>query len=135
MEEILAKYHEQYLLLGFDHTFLSTTLPEEALLFGIRQPEALVNEVKELFLPFKEDFAIGQSINKLSGGENAILCLIFYSCLAKYLHKPVKILLYNLMESLSQLNRTKLQKALKHYSTYGIRFYILKNNEVQEING
>jgi hypothetical protein len=124
-------YKEKYLLIDFDHTFLASSLKEEALLFGVLQPESLLKQVTSLFLPFKADFFPTHSLDKLSGGENAILAVIFYTCLIIHKKKEIPLLLNNIFESLSPLNCQKLKKFLLQQKNRGIiAFQLIDENPV-----
>ncbi len=123
-----AELEEKYFLLDFDHTFLAASLKEEALLFGITSQSQLLEPVVEYFRTFKPDFLASYPIDKLSGGENAILAVIFYASLAVHKNKSIHFLLHNIMESLSLTNRKHLNRLLSEFHQQGLKFSTLKND-------
>jgi len=127
------KSDERYLLIDFDHTFLSSSLREEALLFGVNQYKKLVFEVSAKFKKFKEDFRKEQSLDELSGGENALLAVIFYTALAESKNKPVQFLFSNILESLSEKNRELLKEIMIDHQKNGQQFYILVENQIKRL--
>ena len=127
------KQDERFLLIDFDHTFLSSTLREEALLFGVNQYKKLVYEVSVKFKKFKEDFSEEQSLDELSGGENALLAVIFYTSLAEHKNKSVQFLFSNILESLSEKNRELLKEILIDHQKNGQQFKILVENQIKSL--
>jgi len=125
---------EEYFLLEFDHTFLAASLKEEALLFGVKLPDQFLPDIVQKFQIFKPDFEIDHPLDHLSGGENAILAVIFYSALARYKSKSLKFLLHNIMESLSTSNRDILKKILKEFMSHNLSYYIWQKDNPVEIN-
>jgi len=124
---------EKYFFLEFDHTFLATSLKEEALLFGVKYPELFLPDIILKFQIFKSDFNIDHPLDHLSGGENSILAVIFYSALARFKNKPLEFLLYNILESLSASNRIILKDILKEFRNYNISYYCWRNDELVDI--
>jgi ABC-type iron transport system FetAB ATPase subunit len=130
----IEKLEDKYFLLNFDHTFLAASLQEEALLFGVNHHSQLLQESVQKFQAFKPDFTLLHPIDHLSGGENAILAVIFYSALALHKHKNLNFLLHNILESLSPANRTALKAILAEYQRQGISYNLLQNNEVVPVS-
>ncbi len=128
MIENSAELEEKYFLLDFDHTFLASSLREEALLFGVTSQSQLLDPVVEYFRLFKPDFLVSYPIDNLSGGENAILAVIFYSAIAVYKKKTTHFLLHNIMESLSDSNRVNIKNILAEFRHQGICYSVLENN-------
>ena len=131
---IKKKLEEEYFLLNFDHTFLAASLQEEALLFGVNCHAHLLQESVQKFQSFKPDFTLQHPLHHLSGGENAILAVIFYSALALHKHKSLNFLLHNILESLSPANRTALKAVLAEYQQHNISYNLLQNNIVVPIS-
>ena len=130
----MKKIEEEYFLLEFDHTFLAASLKEEALLFGVKYPELFLPDIILKFQIFKPDFNINHPLDHLSGGENSILAVIFYSALAFFKNKSPKFLLHNILESLSASNRFILKDILKEFRNYNISYYCWRNDELVAIN-
>lgn len=126
----MEEKYSDYLLISFEHSFLASNLLEEAILFGVTQPTYLLKEVEKLFIPFKSDFSANRPVHSLSGGERAILCVIFYCCLLRYKKAKKKILLKNIMESLSYANRTALIDLLASFKNDGITCFNLINDQI-----
>jgi len=124
---------EKYFLLEFDHTFLAASLKEEALLFGVKYPELFLPDVILKFQSFKSDFNIDHPLDHLSGGENSILAVIFYSALARFKNKPLEFLLYNILESLSASNRKILKDILIDFKKHNISYYVWRDNDLVDI--
>jgi len=135
VNRILEKWQDEFLLLDFEHPFLADTIEEELILFGRQDFGEIVSLTTTMFAGFKTDFVEKQSLQHLSGGERAALALILYFNLALSLGKPVKILLYNILESLSQTNQTKLLDMLAELDNeHSISLYNLKNDKPEKLN-
>ncbi|MCF7911073.1 MAG: hypothetical protein K9M99_00970 [Candidatus Cloacimonetes bacterium] len=128
------KLEDKYFLLNFDHTFLAASLQEEALLFGADSHAPFLSNTVRQFQAFKPDFTLNHPLDHLSGGENAILAVIFYSALVLHKKKPLHFLLQNILESLSTSNRHALIILLTEYQQQAISYHLLSNNEVISIN-
>jgi hypothetical protein len=130
----ITEFEDDYLVISFGHTFLASSLKEEAYLYSVSNPMPLVARVVELFRTIKPDYCSEQSLDMLSGGENALLAVIFYSSLVEYKHKSVQLLLHNIMESLSAANRRKLIKLTRQFTPHNIRYYNLENGKPTELH-
>lgn len=134
MNNKLAKWQDEYLLLDFDHPFLAATLEEELILFELKQRQEIMEQTAKHFSVIKADFQKRQNLQSLSGGEKAALALILYALISLSLHKPVKILLYNMMESLSRHNQKYLLQLIDQADNeHLINIYNLKNGKPEKI--
>lgn len=114
-KEAYDRYARKYFIIDFDHLFVSTTLHDEAIIFCNKNHQLIINKTKELL---KENFDIevdeNRDLNKYSGGERAIISLIFYMHIfqEKKLNAP-QLLLLNVIESLSSDNCNKVRNIFK----------------------
>lgn len=129
MVNVLENWHQQYLVLDFDHAFLANTIAEELILYDVADSGKVKSKIATMFRNFKKDYEDSRSVNELSGGEKAILVCIVYAVLIEIKNKKANLLLCNILESLSQNNRDKLIKLLKEICADRAEIYQLVNEE------
>ena len=112
LRETLAKCGDEFLVLDFNRLFVSSTLREEAWLLSQRDDPELIRDVIFGASAFGiEGIRPDRDLITYSGGEQAILAALL--ALATIKSKDLagrKVLLYNVLDSLSQDNRQRLIK-------------------------
>ena len=135
ISEIIARYGNDYLILDFDHIFITDKIEDEIIMYfpKTHQEEALA-EIEGLLLKV---FAIHsydrkKSLSKYSGGEKSILCFcLIITVIKTNCIKNLKIIFNNIIESLSENNRSIMkQQLILLKKEFNISVYQLKNGNV-----
>ena len=108
---VLEEYSDRFLILDFDHLFVTASLREEIWLIQRRDDPVLLRRVladADSFFPWK-DHGSGE-LQRLSGGQRVVLaCLLMISLIREKGRLGTKILLKNVLESLSPKNQRLLK--------------------------
>jgi hypothetical protein len=136
LDQLLAEHGAEYLVLDFNHLFISSTLREEIWLLRQRDDPAIMDRV----IAEAGEFGIGgvraeRELHAYSGGEQAILaCLLILATVEAAGVQGCKLLLYGLLESLSVENRDRLLARLaQSHVTHGLRAFIVEENHTKEV--
>ena len=133
---ILNKFGDGFLILEFNHLFISSSIREEVWLLQRRADPALVGKI---MLEAKEfgiyDVNADKDFETYSGGQKAILgCLLTLALIRSRKIHGLKLLLNNVMDSLSEDNRLNLLSKFKEMrATHNIRLFTGKKDGIQEI--
>ncbi len=112
---ILKKFGDDYLILDYNHLFISSSLQEEIWLL---QREDDADLLRELVLEVRNfdltEVHAERDFDTYSGGQKAILgCVLLMLIIRKKNIRGLKLLLNNIIESLSDENRRALFKKLR----------------------
>jgi hypothetical protein len=136
LDAILNRYGDAFLILEFNHLFISSSLREEVWLLQRRADPALVERIMQE----AEEFCIydvnaDKDFDTYSGGQKAILgCLLTLAVIRNRKIHGLKLLLNNVLDSLSDDNRSKLfSKFEAMRSTHHIRMFTDEKNRLREI--
>ena len=136
LDAILNRYGGGYLILEFNHLFISSSIREEVWLLQRRADpdlvEKIMREAKELGI---HDVKADKDFDTYSGGQKAILgCLLTLAVIRSQKIHGLKLLLNNILDSLSDDNRLKLFRKFESMrSTHDIRLFTDENDRIQEI--
>ena len=136
LDAVLKRYGDGYLVLEFNHLFIASSIREEVWLLQRRNDQALIDrisqEAAELDL---NEVQADRDFDTYSGGQKAILgCLLIMALIRSREISGLKLLLNNILDSISDDNRVKLFKLFqKIKKSHGIRFFTQKNNRLQEL--
>ena len=110
LDALLAAYGDDYVVVDFNHLFISSTLREEAWLLQQGDDPALIAGVVEQARAFGiHNAAADRELGTYSGGEQAILAsLLLLAVIASRNLTGLRVLLYNVLDSLSGDNRRAL---------------------------
>jgi hypothetical protein len=136
LDAILNNYGDGFLILEFNHLFISSSIREEVWLLQRRADHALVEKIMRAAEEFSiYDVNADKDFDTYSGGQKAILgCLLTLAVIRSQKIHGLKILLNNVLDSLSDDNRLKLfSKFEEMRSTHAIRLYTNKKDRIQEI--
>ncbi len=136
LDAILNRYSDEYLILDFNHLFISSSIREEVWLLRRKPDMALVEEIMREAQEFGiYDTNEDKDFDTYSGGQKAILgCLLTLAVIRRQEIQGLKLLLSNVLDSLSDDNRSKLlAKFEKIRSTRHIRLFSGEKNQIQEI--
>ncbi len=136
LDAILNRYGDGFLILEFNHLFISSSIREEVWLLQRRADPALVAEIMREAQEFSiYDVTADKDFDTYSGGQKAILgCLLTLALIRSQKIHGLKLLLNNVLNSLSDDNRLKLfSKFAEMRSTYDTRLFTDKKDRIQEI--
>ena len=136
LDAILNKYGDGFLILKFNHLFISSSIREEVWLLQRRADPALVAEIMREAKEFSiYDVNADKDFDTYSGGQKAILgCLLTLAVIRSQKIHGLKLLLNNVLDSLSDDNRLKLFSKFEEIrSTHDTRLFTDKKDHIQEI--
>ena len=136
LDAILNRYGDGFLILEFNHLFISSSIREEVWLLQRRADPVLVKNI----MREAEEFSIydvkpDKDFDTYSGGQKAILgCLLTLAVIRSQKIHGLKLLLNNVLDSLSYDNRLKLLKKIeKMRSSNDIRLFTDTQDRIREI--
>jgi len=133
---LLDRYARDFMILDYNHLFVSGSLREEVWLLRQTDDQALVAEILLSAREFGiHDAAAERNFTTYSGGQQAILsCLLVMAVVRATGVRDVKLLLNNVMDSVSGENRRRLQNLFDGMATsHGLRLFAAFNDKVREI--
>jgi len=133
---LLDKYGDQFLILEFNHLFVSSSLREEVWLIQRKNDSLLTAEIMRAAAEFNINDGSGKrDFETYSGGQKAILaCLLLLTVIADRKINGLKLLLSNILDSVSDKNRTRLIRRFEEiHSTHRIRLFTEKEGRIREI--
>ena len=136
LDATLDRYGDGYLILEFNHLFISSTIREEVWLLQRRADSALVEKIMREAKEFSiHDVKADKDFDTYSGGQKAILgCLLTLAVIRSQKIHGLKLLLNNVLDSLSEDNQLKLFRKFDEIrSSHDIRWFLNKKNLIQEI--
>ena len=116
MKNFLNNHSCQYLILDYNHLFVSSSLREEIWLLRRKNDAAILSQVLAAAQPFGiRKVSADRALATYSGGEQAILaCLLIMSFIEVNQLSGLQLLLINVLESISSNNRINLLKIFKN---------------------
>ncbi len=136
LDAILNRYGDGFLILEFNHLFISSSIREEVWLLQRRADPALVEKIVREAEEFSiYDVNADKDFDTYSGGQKAILgCLLTLAMIRSQKIHGLKLLLINVLNSLSDDNRMKLFSKFENMrSTHDTRLFTDKKDRIQEI--
>jgi hypothetical protein len=136
LDAILNRYGDGFLILEFNHLFISSSIREEVWLLQRTDDDAMVKKIMHEAKEFDIHDAKGdKDFDTYSGGQKAILgCLLIIAVIRNRKINGLKLLLNNVLNSVSDDNRSKLFTKFEGIrSTHNIRLFTDKNDHIQEI--
>ncbi len=136
LDDLLDKYSGEFLILDFNHLFISSTICEEVWLLQRKNDSAVIAKIIQAAREFNiHDVSADRDLETYSGGQKAILaCLLTLALIVARKNHDLKLLLNNILESISDDNRSKLLRKFKEIcSTRNIKLFTAKNGHIQEI--
>lgn len=136
LDPVLDRYGKEFLILDFNHLFFAATLREEIWLLRRRNDPALLASILAAAreLPI-HGVAPDRDLATYSGGEQAVLaCLLAIALIRANGVRGVKVLLFNLMDSLSEQSRSRLAV---HFAdsraAQGTRFFVNQGERIEAV--
>jgi hypothetical protein len=136
LDGLLDKYSGEFLILEFNHLFISSSIREEVWLLQRKNDSALIDKIMQAAREFNiHEVSDDRDFETYSGGQKAILgCLLTLGLIRDRKIHGLKLLLNNILDSVSEENRSKLvQKFEEIRLTHNIRLFTEKDGHIQEI--
>jgi hypothetical protein len=133
---LLDKYNGEFLILEFNHLFISSSIREEVWLLQRKNDPSLLEKIMQAAREFDiHEVSADRDFETYSGGQKAILaCLLTMTLIGDRKIHGLKLLLNNILDSISEENRSKLIGKFKEFcSTRNIALFTEKNGHIQEI--
>ncbi len=133
---ILNTYGDGYLILEFNHLFISSSIREEVWLLQRTDDDVMVKTIMHEAEEFDIYDASGdKDFDTYSGGQKAILgCLLIIAVIRNRKIHGLKLLLNNVLDSVSKDNQSKLLNKFETIrSSHKIQLFIDRKGHIQEI--
>jgi hypothetical protein len=133
---LLKKYGEQFIILEFNHLFISSSIREEVWLLQRKNDPAIIDRVIQEAAEFNLiEVDADRNFETYSGGQKAILgCLLTLALIRARKISGLKLLLNNILDSVSDENRLKLMHIFeKMRASHDIRLFTQKDDHLMEI--
>jgi len=133
---VLSKYGDDYLVLDFNHLFISSSIREEIWLLQRKNDSALLDKIMQEAREFKiYEAAADRDFETYSGGQKAILgCLLTLEVIRDQEVHGLKLLLNNILDSVSEKNRSSLSGKFKQiHATHNTRLFTADDGRIREI--
>ena len=126
LESMLERYAQDFLVLEINHLFVSTTLREEIWLLQQTEDADILRQIISQARDFDlTEIDADRNLDTYSGGQQAIIaCLLVMAAITDRRIHDLRLLLVNVMESISRENRRRLTAAFGQLKTAnGIRIF------------
>ena len=136
LDGLLDKYNDEFLILEFNHLFISSSIREEVWLLQRKNDSPMIGKIMQAAREFDiHEVSDDRDFETYSGGQKAILaCLLTLTLIGDRKIHGLKLLLTNILDSISEENRSKLIRKFKEIcSTRDIKLFTEKNGHIQEI--
>jgi DNA repair exonuclease SbcCD ATPase subunit len=136
LDGLLDRYSSEFLILEFNHPFISSSIREEVWLLQRKNDSPLIDKIVQSAREFNiHEVSDERDFETYSGGQKAILaCLLTLALIGDRKIHGLKLLLNNILDSVSEENRSKLvQKFEEIRPTHNIRLFTEKDGHIQEI--
>lgn len=136
LAKLLQKYGDKFLVLEFNHLFISSSIREEVWLLQRKNDLTLIDRITRDAAEFDlYEVDADRNLETYSGGQKAILgCLLTLALIRNRQTSGLKLLLNNILDSVSDENRVKLVQTFKRMRTsHDIRVFTHKNGHLIDI--
>jgi hypothetical protein len=136
LDGVLNTYGDDYLILDFNHLFISSSIREEIWLLQRKNDSALLDKImqqaRELSI---YEVRADKDFETYSGGQKAILaCLLTLAVICDQKVCGLKLLLNNILDSISEANRSILSGKFEQiHATHDMRLFTAENGRIKEI--
>jgi len=136
LDGLLNRYNGEFLILEFNHLFISSSIREEVWLLKRQNDSPLIDKIMRAAREFDiHEVSEDRDFETYSGGQKAIIaCLLTLALIGDRKKCGLKLLLNNILDSISEENRSKLLRKFEEIrSSSGIKVFTEKNGRIQEI--
>ena len=119
LHSMLDRYAKNFLVLEINHLFISSTLREEIWLLQKKDDADLLGRIMEKSRNYGlEEIGADRNVETYSGGQKAIIaCLLVMAAVDCRRIRNLRILLINVLESISTENRRQLTADFRQLKT------------------
>ena len=132
----LSQFGDDYLILDFNHLFISSSIREEIWLLQRKDDPDLLDKVLQEAREFYiYEVGADRDFETYSGGQKAILgCLLTLAVIRDRKVLGLKLLLNNILDSVSETNRSSLSEKFKEiHATCNLRLFTAEDGGIREI--
>ena len=136
LDGLLDQYNGEFLILEFNHLFISSSIREEVWLLQRKNDSPLIDKIVQAAREFSiQEVSDERDFETYSGGQKAILaCLLTLALIDDRKIHGLNILLNNVLDSISEENRSKLMQKFEEIRlTHNTRLFTEKDGHIQEI--
>ena len=136
LKQTLQDCGQEYLILDFNHLFVAATLREEVWLLRGQNDTAFIAGILDEATQFNMTaISADRNLESYSGGEQVILaCLLVLAMMRSDAYLGTKVLLINILESLSEKNRlVMLEKIAQARYRYQLRLFTRRVDLIEEL--
>ena len=136
LKAMLDQYAEEFLVLEINHLFVSSSLREEVWLLQKKEDAAFLQHVIVKARSFDlNEINADRNFETYSGGQKAIVaCLLVMAAIENNGLRDRRVLLINVLESISSANRRLLIAEFRRLNTAnGIRVYAGGPGRIDEL--
>lgn len=136
LDDLLDKYSGEFLILDFNHLFISSSIREEVWLLQRKNDSSMIEKLMQDAREFNiHDVSDDRDLETYSGGQKVILaCLLTLALIVDRKIYGLKLLLTNILDSVSADNRSKLIERFNEIgSSRDIELFTEKNGHIQKI--
>lgn len=132
----LNKYGADYLILDFNHLFISSSIREEIWLLQRRDDQTLLDQIMQEAREFNiYEAGADKDFETYSGGQKAILgCLLALAVIRDRQIHGLKLLLNHILDSVSEENRSNLSAKFRQiHATHDVKLFTSEDGGIREI--
>ena len=136
LDGLLKKYGDQFLILEFNHLFVTSSIREEVWLLQRKNDLALIDRIIQEAAEFDmHEVDADRDFETYSGGQKAILaCVLTLALIRTRETGGLKLLQINILDSVSDENRLKLMQIFeKLRASHDVRLFTHKDDHLVEI--
>ena len=136
LHSMLDRYAKDHLVLEINHLFISSTLREEIWLLQKKEDAHFLRRIMDKCQDYGlEEIGADRNFETYSGGQKAIVaCLLVMAAVACHNIRNLRILLINVLESISGENRRQLTADFRQMKTsHHIRVFTGGSGQVEQI--
>jgi len=136
LNDVLSNYGDDYLILDFNHLFISSSIREEIWLLQRKNDSALLDNIMQEAREFSiYEASADKDFETYSGGQKAILaCLLTLAVIRDQKVTGLKLLLNNILDSISETNRSGLSKKFEQiHAIHEMRLFTAEDGRIREI--
>ena len=136
MNHFLNHHSRQYLVLDYNHLFVSSSLREEIWLLRRKNDAAILSRVLDAAQTFGiRNASADRALTTYSGGEQAILaCLLIMTFIDLNRLSGLQLLLINVLESISSTNRINLLKIIDELGhVHALKVFCAREQQIEEL--
>ena len=136
LDSMLDRYANDYLVLEINHLFVSSTLREEVWLLQKTDDADLLQRIILAARDYGlDEIGADRNFETYSGGQKALVaCLLVMAAVACHHTRNLRILLINVLESISIENRRRLTADFRQLKTaHRVRVFTGSSEQVEQL--